>query len=112
MKGVAWPLPAQPIYSFAITPKKREDEVKLSAAIAKLPPDTLGPDRLIATCRGNVEALAGRGVDLSADLEIWSRQLEAWTWGAVLAWSTVPPNRLITRLWSWLVRNVANWFVG
>jgi elongation factor G len=36
VKGVAWPLPAQPIYSFAITPKKREDEVKLSAAIAKL----------------------------------------------------------------------------
>jgi len=36
VKGAAWPSPAQPIYSFAITPKKREDEVKLSAAIAKL----------------------------------------------------------------------------
>ena len=36
VSGVAWPAPAQPIYSFAITPKKREDEVKLSAAIAKL----------------------------------------------------------------------------
>lgn len=34
--GATWPSPAQPIYSFAITPKKREDEVKLSAAIAKL----------------------------------------------------------------------------
>jgi elongation factor G len=34
--GAFWPAPAQPIYSFAITPKKREDEVKLSAAIAKL----------------------------------------------------------------------------
>lgn len=31
-----WPEPAQPIYSFAIQPKKREDEVKLSAAIQKL----------------------------------------------------------------------------
>jgi len=31
-----WPAPAQPIYGFAITPKKREDEVKLSAAIGKL----------------------------------------------------------------------------
>ncbi|MHC4769645.1 MAG: hypothetical protein ACYTEI_13170, partial [Planctomycetota bacterium] len=30
------------------------DMVALSAAIGKLPPDTLGPDRLIATCRGNV----------------------------------------------------------
>ena len=36
VKGAAWPSSAQPIYSFAITPKKREDEVKLSAAIAKL----------------------------------------------------------------------------
>ncbi|MDH5555753.1 MAG: elongation factor G [Alphaproteobacteria bacterium] len=36
VKGPDWPAPAQPIYSFAITPKKREDEVKLSAAIAKL----------------------------------------------------------------------------
>jgi elongation factor G len=36
VKGAAWPSPAQPIYSFAITPKKREDEVKLSAAITKL----------------------------------------------------------------------------
>lgn len=34
--GSAWPAPSQPIYSFAITPRKREDEVKLSAAIAKL----------------------------------------------------------------------------
>lgn len=32
----AWPKPQQAIYSFAITPKKREDEVKLSAAISKL----------------------------------------------------------------------------
>jgi elongation factor G len=32
----AWPVPQQAIYSFAITPKKREDEVKLSAAIGKL----------------------------------------------------------------------------
>ena len=31
-----WPEPQQAIYSFAITPKKREDEVKLSAAISKL----------------------------------------------------------------------------
>lgn len=36
VSGVSWPAAAQPIYSFAITPKKREDEVKLSAAIAKL----------------------------------------------------------------------------
>ncbi len=36
VSGVTWPASAQPIYSFAITPKKREDEVKLSAAIAKL----------------------------------------------------------------------------
>ena len=36
VKSAAWPSPAQPIYSFAITPRKREDEVKLSAAIAKL----------------------------------------------------------------------------
>jgi hypothetical protein len=56
------------------------DMVALSAAIAELPPDTLGPDRLIATCRGNVEALARRGVELWAELEAWSRQLEAWTW--------------------------------
>lgn len=34
--GSSWPAPAQPIYSFAITPRKREDEVKLSAAIVKL----------------------------------------------------------------------------
>lgn len=36
VKGAPWPSPAQAIYSFAITPKKREDEVKLSAAITKL----------------------------------------------------------------------------
>ncbi|MHC4427519.1 MAG: CgeB family protein [Planctomycetota bacterium] len=56
------------------------DVVALSAAIDKLPRDTLTPDRLIATCRGNIEALAGRGIDLSAELEAWSRQLESWTW--------------------------------
>ncbi|MHC5008086.1 MAG: hypothetical protein ACYTGF_12085, partial [Planctomycetota bacterium] len=56
------------------------DVVALSTAIAKLPPDVLPADRLIATCRGNVEALARRGVDLSAQLDTWSRQLEAWTW--------------------------------
>ncbi len=36
VSGVDWPTARQAIYSFAITPKKREDEVKLSAAIAKL----------------------------------------------------------------------------
>jgi len=36
VKGASWPSPAQSIYAFAITPKKREDEVKLSAAIGKL----------------------------------------------------------------------------
>ncbi len=34
--GFDWPAPPQPIYAFAIQPKKREDEVKLSAAIQKL----------------------------------------------------------------------------
>jgi len=36
VSGGDWPSPRQAIYAFAITPKKREDEVKLSAAIAKL----------------------------------------------------------------------------
>lgn len=34
--GVDWPAPAQAVYAVAIAPKKREDEVKLSAAIGKL----------------------------------------------------------------------------
>lgn len=34
--GVDWPAPVQAVYAFAIAPKKREDEVKLSAAIGKL----------------------------------------------------------------------------
>lgn len=34
--GISWPEPAQPVYAFAITPKKREDEVKLSAALQRL----------------------------------------------------------------------------
>ncbi|UCH74675.1 MAG: elongation factor G, partial [Rhodospirillales bacterium] len=36
VSGPQWPAPQQAIYAFAITPKKREDEVKLSSAIAKL----------------------------------------------------------------------------
>lgn len=36
LDGVDWPAPAQAVYAFAITPRKREDEVKLSAAIGKL----------------------------------------------------------------------------
>jgi len=32
----AWPKPVAPLYAFAITAEKREDEVKLSSAIAKL----------------------------------------------------------------------------
>ena len=36
VSGAAWPEPPQPVYSFAIQPKKREDEVKLSAAVQKL----------------------------------------------------------------------------
>lgn len=34
--GFGWPEPMQPVYAFAITPRKREDEVKLTAAIQKL----------------------------------------------------------------------------
>ena len=36
VEGFDWPSPPQPVYAFAIQPKKREDEVKLSAAIQKL----------------------------------------------------------------------------
>ncbi|MHC4218452.1 MAG: hypothetical protein ACYSU7_08350 [Planctomycetota bacterium] len=54
--------------------------VELSGAIDKLPPDVVPPDPLIATCRANVEALARRGVDLSAELEAWIPKAGAWTW--------------------------------
>ncbi|MHC4303328.1 MAG: hypothetical protein ACYS15_00730 [Planctomycetota bacterium] len=56
------------------------DVIALSEAIDKLPPDVLPPDELVKTCQGNVEALAGRGVDLSPELVTWVRRAGAWTW--------------------------------
>ena len=48
----------------------------LAHAIGKLPRDRVPQARLLATCRGNVEALAARGVDLEAELEAWLGRVE------------------------------------
>jgi hypothetical protein len=53
---------------------------ELGRAIDELPSDVLSLDRLLETCRGNVEALAERGVDLSGRLEAWTQRAEGWAW--------------------------------
>ncbi len=45
---------------------------ELSQAIGRLPPDLLEPAARLETCRRNVEALCGRGVDLRQAIQQWS----------------------------------------
>lgn len=55
----------------------------LLAAIARLGDDRIHPAMLAETCRGNVEALARRGVDaveLRAHLPAWERRAGGWEW--------------------------------
>ncbi len=55
----------------------------LTAAIVRLPDDRIAPATLAATCRGNLEALAGRGVDpidLRGHLGAWERTAGDWEW--------------------------------
>ena len=53
---------------------------QLAQAVAGLPADGLPAERLIATCRANLDALAERGVELRAALDQWRRRVERWAW--------------------------------
>jgi hypothetical protein len=53
---------------------------QLAQAIAKLPGDRVPAERLQATCRANLNALAERGVDLREAFERWKWRLDRWVW--------------------------------
>ncbi|MDX2114047.1 MAG: hypothetical protein SFZ24_00320 [Planctomycetota bacterium] len=52
-----------------------ESRGALAEALAKLPDDRVPTSMVRETCRANVEALAGRGVDVRAGFERWERTL-------------------------------------
>ncbi|MFG0283311.1 MAG: hypothetical protein ACF8R7_02720 [Phycisphaerales bacterium JB039] len=81
--------------------QQRPEPRRLRELIRQAPDDSLPPDRLIATCRANLEASVAPDAPAAAALESWQARLSAQQWYIAADGNVVRRARDERRPWLW-----------